>query len=133
MPQGKNFVVTQDHETVVIRGKANNVASHKKTVGPTETRARYDGTKSAADRKLDDATDVVRVQRINPSIKNAIIKARTAQKLSQKDLAKRAQIQPQVLQSYENGKGKADVKVLQKLERILKVKFTGKQFNGINI
>lgn len=133
MPSGFNpHNVTQDWDTVVLRGKGKNVDAKKRRDGQTETRGKFDSSKSSAMRKLDDATEVVKPQRINPLIKQRIIQGRTAAKLSQKELAQRCQVQPQIVQSYEKGSVKADVAVLRKMERILKVKLTGKDFNGIN-
>lgn len=134
MPSGFNpHNVTQDWETVVLRGKGAHVKAKKKRDGETETRAKFDGSKSSAMRKLDDATEVAKPQRINPKIKEAIMKARTAKGLTQKELAQRAQVQPTIVQQYETGKAKADVAVLRKMERILGVKLTGKEYNGINV
>lgn len=134
MPSGFNpHNVTQDWETVVLRGKGKNVDAKKKRDGETETRGKFDSSKSSAMRKLDDATEVVKPQRINPLIKQRIIQGRTAAKLSHKELAQRCQIQPHIVQSYEKGSVKADVTVLRKMERILKVKLTGKEFTGINV
>ena len=134
MPSGFNpHNVTQDWETVVLRGKGKHVDAKKKRDGTTETQTRFDSSKSAAARKLDEATDVVKPKRINPKIKEAIMKARTAKGLTQKELAQRAQVQPTIVQQYETGKAKADVAVLRKMERILGVKLTGKEYNGINV
>ena len=134
MPSGFNpHNTTQDWETVVLRGKGANVNAKKKRDGQTETRNKFDGTKSSAMRKLDDATEVVKPQRINPKIKELIMKTRTAKKISQKELAQRAQVQPSVIQQYEAGKAKAEIGVLRKMEKILGVKLTGKDFNGINV
>lgn len=134
MPSGFNpHNVTQDWEPVVLRGKGAHVNAKKKRDGVTETRGKFDGTKSSAMRKLDDANEVVKPQRINPKIKERIVQARTANKMSQKDLAQRCQVQPTIIQQYENGKAKADVNVLRKMERALKVKLTGKEFSGINV
>ena len=134
MPSGFNpHNTTQDWDTVVLRGKGAHVNAKKKRDGETETRGKFDGTKSSAMRKLDDANEVVKPQRINPKIKERIIQARTVNKISQKDLAQRCQVQPTIIQQYENGKAKADVNVLRKMERVLKVKLTGKEFSGINV
>jgi len=111
----------------------NNVNAKKKRDGQTETRAKFDGSNSSAMRKLDDATEVTKPQRINPKIKEVIMKARTAKGLTQKELAQRAQVQPIIVQQYETGKAKADVAVLRKMERILGVKLTGKEYSGINV
>lgn len=133
MPTGNNFIITQDHDTVIIRGKGKNIEAEQRRNGVTEIRVKYDGTKSAQNRKLDEATDGGKPLRINPKIKEAIIKERSSQKITQKDLAKRAQVQLYIIQGYENGKLKADINILHKLERILKVKLTGKEFNRINL
>ncbi len=134
MPSGFNpHNTTQDWDTVVLRGKGAHVNAKKKRDGETETRGKFDGTKSSAMRKLDDANDVLKPQRINPKIKERIVQARTVNKISQKDLAQRCQVQPTIVQQYENGKAKADVNVLRKMERVLKVKLTGKEFSGINV
>ena len=134
MPSGFNpHNTTQDWEPVVLRGKGAHVKEKKRRDGETETRDKFDGTKSSAMRKLDDANEVVKPQRINPKIKERIVQARTANKMSQKDLAQRCQVLPTIVQQYENGKAKADVNVLRKMERDLKVKLTGKEFTGINV
>jgi putative transcription factor len=134
MPSGFNpHNNTQDLDNVVLRGKGAHVDAKKKRDGETETRDKFDGTKSSAMRKLDDANEVVKPQRINPKIKERIVQARTANKMSQKDLAQRCQVLPTIVQQYENGKAKADVNVLRKMERALKVKLTGKEFTGINV
>ena len=56
------------------------------------------------------------------------MEARTKLKMKQKDLAKNVNVQPQIIQQYENGKAKPDIAVLRKLERVLKCKLTGKGF-----
>ena len=56
MPSGFNpHNVTQDWETVVLRGKGKHVDAKKKRDGTTETQTRFDSSKSAAARKLDEA------------------------------------------------------------------------------
>ena len=134
MPSGFNpHNVTQDWETVVLRGKGKHVDAKKKRDGSGETKTRYDSTHSTQQRKLDEATDVVKPKLINPLIKTAIIKARNAKGLTQKQLTTQAQVQPQIVQQYETGKIKADVNVLSKMERILGVKLRGKEYGGINV
>lgn len=123
----------QDWEPVIIRGKGKHVQEKKKREGETETRAKFDGTHSSAMRKLDDANEGQKPQRINPAIRTKLIQARTAKKMTQKDLAMKAQVTPSLVQQYEAGKVKADVNVLRKMERALGTKLTGKEFNGINV
>lgn len=123
----------QDWEPVIIRGKGKHVQEKKKREGETETRAKFDGTHSSAMRKLDDANEGQKPQRINPAIRTKLIQGRTAKKMTQKDLAMKAQVTPSLVQQYEAGKVKADVNVLRKMERALGTKLTGKEFNGINV
>lgn len=123
----------QDWEPVIIRGKGKHVQEKKKREGETETRAKFDGTHSSAMRKLDDANEGQKPQRINPAIRTKLIQGRTAKKMTQKDLAMKAQVTPSLVQQYEAGKVKADVNVLRKMERVLGTKLTGKEFNGINV
>jgi putative transcription factor len=68
------------------------------------------------------------VETVNKSISKTIMEARGALNMKQKDLANKINVQPQIIQQYENGKATPDVKILQKLERVLKCKLTGKGF-----
>ena len=134
MPNKPNvFNNNYDLETVVIRGKGKHIDNKKQRAGETETRKKNTSEHATKQNKLDNATEVQKPKRINPMIKQRIIKARTDLKIKQKDLAVKIQEQPQLIQSYENGKATANVNVLRKMERILKVKLTGKEFSGINV
>lgn len=123
----------QDWNPVVLRGKGKHVEKQRERNGETETQDKFDGTKSSAMRKLDDATDGAKIQRINPKIKTAIAQARTGKNLTQKELANRAQVQPNVLQQYETGKVKADPAILRKLQTVLGCKLMGKEFGSVNV
>ena len=79
-------------------------------------------------RKLEEETETFKVETVNKSISKAIMEARTKLKMKQKDLATKVNVQPQIIQHYENGKAKPDIAVLRKLERVLKCKLTGKGF-----
>lgn len=73
-------------------------------------------------KKLEEADDVGTIQRVDKSLSKAIMQARTAQKLSQKDLATAINAKPQIIAEYENGKAIPDPGVISKLERKLKTK-----------
>jgi putative transcription factor len=137
MPQSNTHTMPQDWNTVTLRGKGKHIDQEKQRQaigsGNSETRDKFDGTTSSAMRKLDDATEGGKQQRINPKIKEAIIKGRSARKLTQKDLANRAQVQPTMIQQYENGKAKADAAVLRKIGNVLGCRLTGKEFGNMNI
>ena len=79
-------------------------------------------------RKLEEDMDNLKVETVNKSISKAIMDARMKLNLKQKDVANKINVQPQVVQQYENGKAKPDIAVLRKLERVLKCKLTGKGF-----
>mmetsp|Transcript_5507 Transcript_5507/g.6403 ORF Transcript_5507/g.6403 Transcript_5507/m.6403 type:complete len:171 (-) Transcript_5507:203-715(-) len=71
-------------------------------------------------RKLEDADDVGTIQRVDKNLSKAIMQARTALKLSQKDLATKVNAKPQIVAEYENGKAIPNPQVISKLERVLK-------------
>jgi ribosome-binding protein aMBF1 (putative translation factor) len=124
----------QDWKPVVLRGKGKHIDNEKLRKGETKTVSKFDATRSSAMRKLDDSNDIVKPLRINPKISAAIVKNRTKNKLTQKDLAKKINILVPLLQQYENGKVKAEVSILRKMESALPgTKLTGKDFDGINV
>ena len=69
--------------------------------------------------------------KINPtvSLSNSLLiqKARTQLKLSQKDLAQKLNVDSKIIQGYESGKIVPEVKLMVKLEKILKVKLNKKK------
>ena len=123
----------QDWDQVIIRGKNAHVKKKKELNGETETQSRVDRTKISAMGKLDDSSEAQKPLRINPSIKTALMKARTSKKLSQKQVATSANIPLATLQSYEQGKAKAEIGILNKNGRVLGVKLTGKEFGSMNL
>lgn len=71
---------------------------------------------------LDRETDVVGgPPTVGRNVGQAIMDARKAMNLTQKQLATRANIGANFIQSYENGTGVKNVNHLQALEKILKV------------
>ena len=133
MPGSGPHNYSQDFEEFILKGKSTAIDRQKRRDGQTETKEKFDGTKSAQNRKLEEATDVVKPLRINPKIKEMICKMRTAKNMTQKDLAKHCQVQVQIIQQYENGKTKADIAILKRMESKLGGKLTGKDFGKINL
>ena len=78
--------------------------------------------------KLDNETENMKIETINKSISQEIRNNRTKLKLKQKDLANKINVPIQTIQQYENGKTQTDIKILLKLEKVLKCKLTGKGF-----
>uniref|UniRef100_A0A7S3RAG9 HTH cro/C1-type domain-containing protein n=1 Tax=Dunaliella tertiolecta TaxID=3047 RepID=A0A7S3RAG9_DUNTE len=75
--------------------------------------------KSAA--KLEQETEDFHHERVSSTLKTQIVKARTAKKLTQAQLAQAINEKPQVIQEYESGKAIPNPQVLSKLSRILGV------------
>lgn len=73
-------------------------------------------------RKLEDATDVGTLAKVDKSLSKAIMQARTAKKWSQKDLATRINAKPQIVAEYESGKAIPNPQIISKLERALGTK-----------
>lgn len=63
------------------------------------------------------------------SLSNSLLiqKARLQLKMSQKDLAQKLNIDSKIIQGYESGKVVPDVKLMTKLEKILKIKLNKKK------
>ena len=125
-------ITDQDWEPLVLRKKQIKSKQDKQNAirkGNSEVKEKNTG-KSENDkmRKLDEETETFKVETVNKSISKAIMEARTKLKMKQKDLAKIVNVQPQIIQQYENGKAKPEIAVLRKLERVLKCKLTGKGF-----
>ncbi|KAH8048616.1 DNA binding protein [Aureococcus anophagefferens] len=60
-------------------------------------------TAGAGARKIEEETETFKVQKTGLAFGKALMQARTAKKMSQKDLARRS-TKPQVIQQYEGGK-----------------------------
>lgn len=73
-------------------------------------------------KKLEEATDVGKIAKVDKSLSKAIMQARTAKQMSQKDLATAINEKPQVVAQYESGKAIPNPQVISKLERKLGVK-----------
>ena len=78
--------------------------------------------------KLDNETENLKVETINKSISQEIRNNRAKLKLKQKDLANKINVPVQTIQQYENGSSQTDIKILIKLEKVLRCKLTGKGF-----
>jgi putative transcription factor len=73
-------------------------------------------------KKLEEATDVGSIARVDKQLSQAIMQARTIKKLSQKDLATLVNEKVQVIAEYESGKAIPNSAIIVKLERALGTK-----------
>ena len=72
--------------------------------------------------KIENETEAFNHAKIGFNFKVAMQKARLASKISQKDLATKLNVKPQVITSYESGKVIPDNAFIAKMERILNCK-----------
>ena len=70
-------------------------------------------------RKLEEADDVGRIAKVDKSLSKAIMQARTAKKMTQKELATAINEKPQIIGQYESGKAVPNPQIISKLERKL--------------
>mmetsp|Transcript_13908 Transcript_13908/g.32313 ORF Transcript_13908/g.32313 Transcript_13908/m.32313 type:complete len:118 (+) Transcript_13908:355-708(+) len=70
-------------------------------------------------KKLEEADDVGKIAKVDKSLSKAIMQARTAKKMTQKELATAINEKPQVVAEYESGKAVPNPQIISKLERKL--------------
>lgn len=72
--------------------------------------------------QLEEATDVGTIAKVDKSLRKAIMEARTAKKMTQKELATAINEKPQVVAEYESGKAIPNPQIISKIERKLGTK-----------
>ena len=124
-----NYFAHQDIETLVLRGKNIHAKKKAQREGNTETRDKYDSSHSNAMRKLENETENFKVQKLNPKICKAIVQGRMNKGWNRKTLANSSRgLSEALVGDYETGKAKYKIQEIQKLERALGIKLTGKEF-----
>ena len=108
-----NIPITQDLETLIIRGKNAHVKSQQQRSGQTTaTKKNQHQLSGSAVRaaKLDSDTETTKVKKIPREVANKIREARCAKTptWTQKDLAKKTNMTIQDIQKYENGTAVVD-------------------------
>lgn len=102
------MLITLTIRSVYVRyrhGAGGNASAHSSTI--------------MSARKLEEADDVGRIAKVDKSLSKAIMQARTAKKMTQKDLATAINEKPQVIGQYESGKAVPNPQIISKLERKL--------------
>jgi len=116
----QNGPITQDWNTVVIRGK-----SAPKNKGKTETAMKFNGGKNRTDsevnvRKLE-SEEGGHLETVSRDLSLMIQQARLAKKLKQSDLAKQCSLPLDKIKNYENGQAQPNNQELQKMSKVLGV------------
>ncbi len=117
----------QDWKPVVI----NKGASTKKVINSDENvtkRTIWNNTQVPNSKKIEEnAKDGdLTIPKICPTLKLEIQKARTAKKLTQKQLAFECQMPEQTIKNYENGKGIPNPQELVKIGKVLGITLRNK-------
>jgi len=86
-------------------GAGGNASAHSATIMSTK--------------KLEESDDVVKIQKVDKELAKAIMQARMAKKLTQKDLATLINEKPQVVADYESSKAIPNPQIITKLEKQL--------------
>ena len=118
----------QDWAPVVIRNaKLAAAKAPKESVGRDKGHDQRSGLRKLESDTTVSATEeappAAKLPRLDTTMRQTMIQARIAQKLSQSDLAKRLNMRPQIINELESGKAIAENEksVLQKLQKVLGV------------
>ena len=120
MPNRTIYGNHHDTEVVVIRGK--NAQKNKEQ----EKKKKYVGNSQM--KKLDESTEANKIKKVNSKISQAIIKGRCNKKWNRKQLAQQINEKENIVDEFETGKAKYNIKIIQKFERKLGIKLTGNEF-----
>merc|ERR1711907_569442 len=80
--------------------------------------------------KLDAAEEAGKIATVDKALSKKIMQARTAKKMSQKQLAQVCGVQANVIQTYENGKAVPNQQIITKIEKALGCQLREKKFKG---
>lgn len=112
----------QDHKVTYLRKSNKDYEKEQRKNGNTVSVVK---TTSIQRKKiLDDNPESYKVEKVSHSLRNQIQTSRMALKLTQKELAQKINVNPNIIQQYENGKAVPDNQILQKLRRVLNTKLT---------
>lgn len=127
MSDKKEGFAHQDWNPVVLKKSQKQLQEMNKGKVPTKiiNNKNYQANSSSTQlskKVLDENNDNFKIETVSRNLSVQIQQARTAKKISQKDLANQLNTQVSVIQSYENGKATPDGVFLSKMSKILGVK-----------
>lgn len=111
----------QDWKPVILKGNPGKNNSQKK-----EIRSKKDPEAQRLYKLDNEEFPTSKIKTTSSEQRKVMIQARTAKKLTQKDLANQVGINIKNIQGYENGKIQINNGEIVKIERFLGVKITGK-------
>jgi len=129
VPSGQDWETQNVGRSTVKRATVPKKAAditRLKAQGKLVTEKKYEGGKNASAhsggvmsaRKLEESEETKHAK-VDKSLSKAIMQARTAKKMTQKDLATKINEKPQVVGEYESGKAIPNSQLISKIERAL--------------
>jgi putative transcription factor len=106
----------------ITRAKAAGLVKTEMRHGAGGNNASAQTASGMSAKKLDDSNEGGTLAKVDKSLSKAIMQARTAKKITQKELATAINEKPQVVAEYESGKAIPNPSIIGKLERKLGVK-----------
>jgi ribosome-binding protein aMBF1 (putative translation factor) len=113
----------QDWETVTFSNKKSNKSTQIVDGTPKKPSANIQALK--IENKVDNTDEKLTIKTIDTSAVRAIVKARGELGLTQKDLANKVNVPDSVIKSIEQNKEPNNTSLLNKLQKVLKVKLLG--------
>ncbi len=114
-------VVVPKSAAGVDRLKAMGLLSTEKKIGGGSNTSAHSNAANMSARKIEES-DELKINKVDKSLSKAIMQARMAKKMTQKELATKINEKPQVVGEYENGKAVPNAQIINKIERELGVK-----------
>jgi len=100
----------------LARAKDKGLVVSEKRYGAGGNASAHSASSNA--RKIEESDDL-KIQKVDRSLSKAIQQARTAKKMTQKELATKINEKPQVIGEYESGKAVPNGQIIVKIERAL--------------
>lgn len=116
----------QDWNPLTIKAKKLDPKSAKikaERTGNIETQKRK--VQNSHLRKVELEDDVQPIEKVSTDIKLLIQKARQEKNLTQKELANKVNVKPEIIRDIESGKAMNDKQILVKMQKVLGVKLVG--------
>jgi len=123
MTKNNNGIIHQDLETVVLRKSKKQLDKDKSKSKNTTVSNKQLNSNKLQTKKIDpNDPDYFPEKKISHELKIQIQQARNKSGLSQKELAHKLGIQPNIVRDYESGKAVPNGQLLNKMSRILGTK-----------
>lgn len=118
--------IISDFQPIILKGSGNQLKLKAQREGKTTTKNKNSNLAvNIKMAKLDNDHESTKIEKVSSTLSELIKKGRLSKKLTQKELANKANMIVSDIQKYENGTGIPKHDQIQKLQRILGIKLTG--------